>query len=178
MVPVALVVVPFRAVKLVRVDEAFERKPLLKAMVVPVAFSPVPRVVNGKAKVEPPDTGHVVLHVSPVRHKVVTANVVEVALVVVPLTALKLVRVDDAVDTKPFWNTRVVDVACSPEPSVVKGYANEPAPPVGQVVLHISPVRQIVVEVKFGIVTLPVKPLIAIALLVDVAKLVGLDVAK
>ena len=51
MVPVALVVVPFRAVKLVRVDEAFERKPLLKAMVVPVAFSPVPRVVNGKAKV-------------------------------------------------------------------------------------------------------------------------------
>ena len=57
LVTAKLVEVPFvikvvaRVVEPVRVDEAFERKPLLKAMVVPVAFSPVPRVVNGKAKV-------------------------------------------------------------------------------------------------------------------------------
>ena len=184
LVTAKLVEVPFvikvvaRVVEPVNVDEAFERKPLLKAMVVEVEFSPVPRVVNGKAKVDPPDTGHVVLHVSPVRHNVVTARVVDVALVVVEFTALKFVKVDDAVDTKPFWNTSVVDVACSPVPSVVKGYANDPAPLVGHVVLHISPVRQIVVEVKLGMVTLPVKPFTAIALLVDVARLVGLDVAR
>ena len=50
-VVVAFVVVEFEAVKLLKGDEAFERKPLLKAMVVEVEFSPVPRVVNGKAKV-------------------------------------------------------------------------------------------------------------------------------
>ncbi len=52
-----MVVVLFEAVKLVRVEEAFERKPLLKAIVVPVAFSPVPRVVHGKANDEP-ELGH------------------------------------------------------------------------------------------------------------------------
>jgi hypothetical protein len=53
LVVVAEVPVAREKVKLVRVDEAFERKPLLKAMVVLVAFSPVPRVVNGKLKVAP-----------------------------------------------------------------------------------------------------------------------------
>ena len=39
--------------KLVRVEEAVERKPFNKARVVEVEFSPVPRVVNGKLKDEP-----------------------------------------------------------------------------------------------------------------------------
>ncbi len=45
-VPVALV-----KVKVVRVEEALETKPLPKLMVVEVEFSPVPRVLNGNAKV-------------------------------------------------------------------------------------------------------------------------------
>jgi hypothetical protein len=89
LVEVAWVPVAREKVKLVRVDEAFERKPLLKAIVVLVAFSPVPRVVNGKANDDPPAVGQVVRQVSPVRQRVVTAKLVEVAFVVVELTPVK-----------------------------------------------------------------------------------------
>ena len=43
------------AVKEERVEEARARKPFWKERVVEVAFSPDPRVVNGKAKEEPDD---------------------------------------------------------------------------------------------------------------------------
>ena len=71
-------VVPFTPVKLVKVDEAFERKPLLKAMVVEVEFSPVPRVVNGKAEPAPV----IVIGAAPstvkVEHETVPEHVAEV----------------------------------------------------------------------------------------------------
>src|SRR3989344_1171000 len=73
-----------------RVDDAVEMIPLVKRRVVEVAFSPVDRVVKLKGAV-----GHVVLQVSPVRQRVVTAKVVEVALVVVELVAVKDWRVDE-----------------------------------------------------------------------------------
>ena len=44
---VADVVVPCAAVNVVRVEEAVETKPLLNSRVVEVAFSPVPKVLNG-----------------------------------------------------------------------------------------------------------------------------------
>ena len=46
-VEVALVVVPFVAIKFKRVEEAVEMKPLLNSRVVEVACSPVLRVRNG-----------------------------------------------------------------------------------------------------------------------------------
>jgi hypothetical protein len=49
-VVVALVVVLLVMMASVRVDEAVEMKPSKNARVVEVAFSPVPRVVNGKEK--------------------------------------------------------------------------------------------------------------------------------
>ena len=52
MVVVAEVVVLLVAVKEVRVDEALEIKPRPKTKVVEVEFSPVARVVNGKAEPE------------------------------------------------------------------------------------------------------------------------------
>ena len=87
LVVVALVVVELDARKFVRVEEARDRKPFWKEMVVEVAFSPVPRVVHGKAN--EPLVGQLVLHVSPVRQRVVAAKVVEVAFVVVPFVAKK-----------------------------------------------------------------------------------------
>lgn len=53
LVVVAAVPVARVKVKLVRVDEALERKPFWRARVVEVEFSPVPKVVNGKLKVAP-----------------------------------------------------------------------------------------------------------------------------
>ena len=49
------------------------------------------------------------------------ANDVVVALVVVELVAVKVVRVEDAVETNPLLNSMVVLVAFSPVPSLVKG---------------------------------------------------------
>jgi len=49
LVVVAWVVVAFVAVKVVRVEEALEIKPLPNWSVVDVEFSPVPKVLNGKA---------------------------------------------------------------------------------------------------------------------------------
>ncbi len=71
LVVVAEVPVAREKVKFVRVDEALERKPLLKAMVVEVEFSPVPRVVNGKAKVRA--AGNDVRQVPPRQSSVVEA---------------------------------------------------------------------------------------------------------
>jgi len=52
LVAVAFVIkVVARVVEPVRVEEAVERKPFVNASVVEVAFSPVPKVVNGKEKV-------------------------------------------------------------------------------------------------------------------------------
>lgn len=44
-----------------------------------------------------------------------------VALVVVELVAVKVVRVEEAVETKPLLNSKVVEVAFSPVESLVKG---------------------------------------------------------
>ena len=52
-VVVAWVVVDLVMMASVRVDDAVEMKPCKKARVVEVAFSPVPRVVNGKVKLPP-----------------------------------------------------------------------------------------------------------------------------
>jgi hypothetical protein len=54
-----------------------------------------------------------------------TNKLVVVALVPVALAKLKLVSVDDAVERKPFKNARVVEVACSLVPSLVKGKAKD-----------------------------------------------------
>jgi hypothetical protein len=48
-------------------------------------------------------------------------RVVVVAFVVVELLAVKLARVDDALETKPFPKTRVVEVDSSLVPSLVNG---------------------------------------------------------
>lgn len=82
------------------VDDAVETKPLPNSNVVDVEFSPVPKVVNGNAKEEPPPVGQVVRHVSPVRQNVVTARVVEVAFVVVALTPVKFCRVVEPFNSK------------------------------------------------------------------------------
>jgi hypothetical protein len=63
-------------VKVVRVEEAVETKPLLNSRVVEVAFSPELRVLNGKAKVEA--AGKAVLQ-SPPRHRVPVERLVVVA---------------------------------------------------------------------------------------------------
>ena len=44
-----------------------------------------------------------------------------VACEVVALVAVKVVRVEEAVETKPLLNSRVVDVAFSPDESLMKG---------------------------------------------------------
>jgi hypothetical protein len=90
LVVVAWEVVAFVAVNVVIVDEAVDTKPLLNSRVVDVAFSPVPRVLNGKAKV--PAVGQVVRQ-SPARQIVPEAKVVEVALVVVLFAAVKFCKV-------------------------------------------------------------------------------------
>ena len=56
LVVVAEVPVAVEKVKSVRVEEAVEMKPLRKARVVEVAFSPVPKVVNGNEAVPNPET--------------------------------------------------------------------------------------------------------------------------
>ncbi len=101
LVAVALVMrVVARVVEPVKVEEAKERKPFWKERVVEVAFCPVPSVVQGKAKEEPLPVGQVVRHVSPVRQSVVAAKVVEVALVVVELVAVKFCRVVELIASK------------------------------------------------------------------------------
>lgn len=87
LVVVALVVVELAAVKLVRVDEAVERKPFRNASVVEVACSPEPSLVKGKPKLEPAAGQEV--RQSPVKHNVLAAKVVEVAFVVVAFCAVK-----------------------------------------------------------------------------------------
>mgnify|MGYP003431385570 CR=1 FL=1 len=62
-----------------------------------------------------------------------------VAWVPVASEKVKLVRVDDAVERKPFWNTKVVEVAFSPVPSVVHGKANDAEPPQAEPVEVIQP---------------------------------------
>ncbi len=49
------------------------------------------------------------------------------ALVVVDLVMIASVRVEEAVEMKPFKNARVVEVACSLVESLVKGKAKEAA---------------------------------------------------
>ena len=70
--------------------------------------------------------GHVVRQ-SPLRQRVVTARLVEVAFVVVALVAVKVESVEEARERKPFKNARVVDVAFSPVPNFVNGYAKDMA---------------------------------------------------
>ena len=96
MVVVAFVVVEFVAVNVVSVEEAVETKPLLNSSVVLVAFSPVPRVLNGKAKDPPAPVGQVVRQVSPVRQMVVATREVVVAFVVVEFVAVKFWKVEEA----------------------------------------------------------------------------------
>jgi hypothetical protein len=58
---------------------------------------------------------------SPFKQKFVVARLVVVAEVPVAIVKVKLVRVEDAVERKPFWNERVVEVACSPVESLLNG---------------------------------------------------------
>ena len=62
-------VVLFVAKKLVSVEDAVEINPLSKAKVVEVAFSPVPRVVNGNSKEPPLEVGQLVRQ-SPERQRI------------------------------------------------------------------------------------------------------------
>ena len=131
LVVVAWVVVALTAVKFCKVvdpatrseeltvEEASERKPLYKPITVEVACSPPACFVNGQGR-PTAAVGHELLQ-SPERQKVVAARLVEVALVVVALVAMKVERVEDAVETKPLLNSRMVVVAFSPVPSLVKG---------------------------------------------------------
>ena len=67
--------------------------------------------------------------IMPVTARLVEEKLVVVALVPVAVVKRKFVRVDEAVERKPFWNERVVEVAFSPEPRVVDGKAKPPPPP-------------------------------------------------
>lgn len=98
-VVVAFVVVEFCAVKFCRVVE-------LLARIFSERIFPIAAVLALKSVVEAlPEIKRVVV----------------VAFVVVELEAWKSVRVDEAVEIKPFVNTRVVEVACSPVASVRNG---------------------------------------------------------
>ena len=109
----------------------------------------------------------------------VTAKLVEVPLLIrVVASVVEPVKVDEAFERKPLLKARVVEVEFSPVPRVVNGKANDDPPAVGQVVRQISPVKQTVVEVRVGMVTLPVKPSIARAETVEVANDVGEEVAR
>ena len=90
--PVVVAAVPVALVKLkvVSVEEALETKPAPKFMVVEVDCSPVPRVLNGYAKVEA--AGKAERQSVPIQ-RVLVARVVEVALVVVEFIAVKFWRV-------------------------------------------------------------------------------------
>lgn len=72
-----------------------------------------------------------------------------VAEVPVAVENRKSVRVEEAVEMKPFRNARVVDVACSLERSLVKGQEKELA--VGHEVRQ-SPDRQKLVVDRFVVV--------------------------
>lgn len=104
LVVVAWAVVAFVAVKFWKVDELLTSK----------------LVIELKTEVSEP--------IKPVLARTIvvdaipeTKREVEVALVVVALVAMKVERVEDAVETKPLLNSRVVVVAFSPVPSLVKG---------------------------------------------------------
>ena len=104
-----------------RVDEpvAMRLFELAKTMVEEVAFSPEPRVTNGKLNDEP-EVGQLERQ-SPFKQRLVVAKLVEVAEVVVAVEAVKDERVEEAVEMKPFKRARVVEVAFSPVPSFVNG---------------------------------------------------------
>ena len=80
----------------------------------------------------------------PVTERLAVEKLVEVALVVVALVAVNVESVEEAVDRKPFSNARVVEVACSPEPSLVKGQAKVEA--AGKAVLQSPEIQRMVVE--------------------------------
>jgi hypothetical protein len=154
----------------------------MSATVVPPSVIDIPGVLLfGPFRVNDPSV-RVENTVLPTRRsfvvRVLLYRLVVVAWVPVAREKVKFVRVDEAFERKPLLKARVVEVEFSPVPRVVNGKANDDPPAVGQVVRQISPVKQTVVEVRVGMVTLPVKPFIAIALFVEVAKLDGLDVAR
>ena len=68
--------------------------------------------------------------------KLVVYKLLEVAEVDKRVVTVVEPRVDEAVDRKPFWKERVVEVAFSPEPRVMNGKAKPPPPPAGQEVLQ------------------------------------------
>jgi len=84
-------------VKVFKVEEAVEMKPFKNSIVVEVEFSPVARVLKGKAKVEA--AGKAVRQSPPIQ-RVLVAKVVEVALVVVAFEAVKFWRVDEPVTSR------------------------------------------------------------------------------
>ena len=186
-VVVAWEVVALVAVKVVRVEEAEEMRPLLNSRVVEVAFSPVPRVLNGKEKVEADGND---VRQSPDKHNAVVAKLVVVAEVVVEFLAVtfwrvvepkarksevvvappRIVRpvpvvlppiVDEARESKPFCRDSVVVVAFSPVLRVVNGKAKPPALATGHAVLQ-SPERQKVVAARFVVVALVVVEFVAV----------------
>jgi len=102
-----------------RVDDAGARKPLRKARVVEVAFSPVPRVVNGKLK-ELPQPVHDETTKLPIVAKFALKFVVDAKeetkrLVVVAFCESRVATVPDA-DTNDW---RVVDPSAKNSPVVV-----------------------------------------------------------
>ena len=114
---------------------------------------------------------------------VVENKLVVVADVVVDLTALKVVRVEEALETKPLFRTMVVLVAFSPVPRVVQGKAKDEPPPqpvqeptVRLPMTDVLALRIVVVATLAMVTTL--FPLIVSADTVDVANVVGLDVAR
>jgi hypothetical protein len=90
-----------------------------------------------------------------------TARFVVVAEVPVAFWKVKVVRVEEAFETKPPAKPMVVEVACSPVPSLVKGQGKEEAPETGQEVRQ-SPERQMVPEAKVVVVALVVVELEAV----------------
>ena len=91
---------------------------------------------------------------------VVEKRLVVVALVVVARVIIKSVAVEDAVERNPLSNANVVEVACSLVLNLVKAQGS-PAAADGQVVLQVSPVKQILVEAKLVVVAEVVVELVA-----------------
>lgn len=91
--------------------------------------------------------------------RLVVEKLVVVADVPVAMAKVKFVKVDDADERKPFRKARVVEVACSPVPSLVK--SQEKVSAAGQLVRQ-SPAKQTVPEAKVVEVALVVVELVAV----------------
>lgn len=121
-------------VKSVRVEDAVERNPFRKASVVEVACSFVESLVNGHENVIEPAPPQPVQDVTVrlpivatlalkfvVEARLETKRLVEVAWSERKVVAVVEARVEEAIERKPPWKLRMLEVACSPEPREKKG---------------------------------------------------------